>query len=142
MRHHDSWRNGRLVAVQGACQVERELECHYRLTKGRRSRNGAASRTCHGVRKRRLHYRASPKLKTRAVGAERFLSRGSLVAFSGVDGSGKSTQIGLLQESFRNAGTRFVTIRCRWRPLLSFTLLVPLPRLAYAKVDGHSGVCS
>src|SRR5207302_2989551 len=98
VRHHDSWRNGRLVAVQGACQVERELECHYRITKGRRSRNGAASRTCHGVRKRRLYHRASPSLETRAVGAERFLSRGSLVAFSGVDGSGKSTQIGLLQE--------------------------------------------
>ncbi len=62
------------------------------------------------------------------------------MAFSGVDGSGKSTQIGLLQESFRNSGTRFVTIRCRWRPLLSFPLLVLLRRLGYARVHVKGGV--
>jgi thymidylate kinase len=62
------------------------------------------------------------------------------VAFSGVDGSGKSTQIDLLQDSFRNSGIRFVTIRCRWRPLLSFPLLVLLRRLGYAKVHVKGGV--
>jgi thymidylate kinase len=62
------------------------------------------------------------------------------VAFSGVDGSGKSTQIGLLQESFRSSATRFVTIRCRWRPLLSFPLLVLLRRLGYARVHVKGGV--
>ena len=73
-------------------------------------------------------------------GAERFLSRGVLVAFSGVDGSGKSTQIGLLQETFRSSGVRFVTIRCRWRPLLSFPLLALLRRLGYAHVFLKGGV--
>jgi hypothetical protein len=35
---------------------------------------------------------------------------------------------------------RFVTIRCRWRPLLSFPLLVLLRRLGYAKVHVKGGV--
>ncbi len=66
--------------------------------------------------------------------------RGFLVAFSGVDGSGKSTQIRLLEGSLRKNGTRVVRIRNRWRPLFSLPLLAVLRRLGYARVHVTGGV--
>ncbi len=59
--------------------------------------------------------------------------RGLLVAFSGVDGSGKSTQIHLLEEQLAKDRVRVLHIRCRWRPVLSLPLLVVFRRLGYAK---------
>jgi len=66
--------------------------------------------------------------------------RGFLVAFSGVDGSGKSTQIRLLERGLRKNGTKVVRIRNRWRPLISLPLLVFLRRLGYARVHKAGGV--
>ncbi len=66
--------------------------------------------------------------------------RGYLVAFSGVDGSGKSTQIKLLEDSLRKSGTRVIRIRNRWRPLVSLPLLVVLRRLGYVRVHLAGGV--
>ena len=66
--------------------------------------------------------------------------RGFLVAFSGVDGSGKSTQIRLLERGLRKNGTKVVRIRNRWRPLISLPLLVFLRRLGYARVHNAGGV--
>lgn len=67
-------------------------------------------------------------------------TRGLLVAFSGVDGSGKSTQVDLLEESFESAHVGVLRIRSRWRPVLSLPLLVIMRRLGYAKVHKAGGV--
>jgi thymidylate kinase len=63
-----------------------------------------------------------------------------LVAFSGVDGSGKSTQVDLLEGSFEQVHIGVLRIRSRWRPILSLPLLVILRRLGYARVHRAGGV--
>src|SRR2546427_9928639 len=70
----------------------------------------------------------------------RVRKRGMLVAFSGVDGSGKTTQVKLLEESFRRINVDVIRIRSRWRPVLSLPLLVILRRLGYARVHRAGGV--
>jgi len=66
--------------------------------------------------------------------------RGMLIAFSGVDGSGKSTQAALLEESFEKVHVGVVRIRSRWRPVLSLPMLMILRRLGYARVHRAGGV--
>jgi len=66
--------------------------------------------------------------------------RGLLVAFSGVDGSGKSTQVDLLEDSFEKTQVGVLRIRSRWRPVLSLPLLVIMRRLGYARVHRAGGV--
>ena len=66
--------------------------------------------------------------------------RGILVAFSGVDGSGKSTQVDLLERSFEKINVPVLRIRSRWRPVLSLPLLVIMRRLGYARVHRAGGV--
>jgi thymidylate kinase len=72
--------------------------------------------------------------------APRLGRRGILVAFSGVDGSGKSTQVDLLEESFEKVHIPVLRIRSRWRPVLSLPLLVVMRRLGYARVHRAGGV--
>src|SRR5437899_12830041 len=67
-------------------------------------------------------------------------SRGLLIAFSGVDGSGKSTQVKLLQERFRGLHRNTKRVWCRWRPITSLPLLTILRRLGYAEVDPTSSI--
>ena len=70
----------------------------------------------------------------------RLRRRGILVAFSGVDGSGKSTQVDLLEKSFEKINISVLRIRSRWRPVLSLPLLVIMRRLGYASVHRAGGV--
>src|SRR5437762_12879229 len=60
-------------------------------------------------------------------------SRRLLVAFSGVDGSGKSTQIRMVEERLAKTRVRVLHIRCRWGPVVSLPLLVVFRKLGYAK---------
>jgi thymidylate kinase len=68
------------------------------------------------------------------------LPRGQLIAFSGVDGSGKSTQVKLLQERFRGLHKNTKRVWCRWRPITSLPLLTILRRLGYAEVHPTSSI--
>lgn len=63
-----------------------------------------------------------------------------LIAFSGVDGSGKSTQVDLLEKSLARVNMGALRIRSRWRPVLSLPLLVVMKRLGYARVHRAGGV--
>src|SRR5215472_17694162 len=72
--------------------------------------------------------------------AKRGNRKGLLVAFSGVDGSGKSTQVELLEKSLADLHVRALRIRSRWRPVLSLPLLVIMRRLGYARVHRAGGV--
>jgi thymidylate kinase len=65
---------------------------------------------------------------------------GTLIAFSGVDGSGKSTQVDLLEKSLEKINLRVLRIRSRWRPVLSLPLLVVMKRLGYARIHRAGGV--
>src|SRR5439155_7671059 len=73
-------------------------------------------------------------IRNREGRPSRLRRHGILVAFSGVDGSGKSTQVGLLEKSFEKINMPVLRIRSRWRPVLSLPLLVIMRRLGYARV--------
>ena len=60
--------------------------------------------------------------------------RGLLIALSGIDGSGKTTQIKLLQNQLKQNGTRTLKMWSRWRPLLSLPLLRVLRRTRQVRV--------
>ncbi len=63
-----------------------------------------------------------------------------MIALSGVDGSGKSTQVKLLQERFRGLHKNSKRVWCRWRPITSLPLLIILRRLGYAEVHPTSSI--
>ncbi len=79
-------------------------------------------------------------IRNREERPSRLRRRGILVAFSGVDGSGKSTQVDLLEKSFEKINVAVLRIRSRWRPVLSLPLLVIMRRLGYASVHRAGGV--
>ena len=61
-------------------------------------------------------------------------SSGRLLVVSGLDGSGKSTQAGLLERRLRDAGYRVATVWSRWEPRLS----APLIRIAKRSLNPRS----
>ncbi len=60
--------------------------------------------------------------------------RGLLIAFSGIDGSGKTTQVKLLQDQLRRNGFETSKMWSRWRPLLSLPLLFVLRKSGQVSV--------
>ncbi len=66
--------------------------------------------------------------------------RGRLISISGVDGSGKTTQIGLLLGEARDVESNSIVVWSRWRPLTSLPLLALMKRLGYAKVHRTSSI--
>jgi dTMP kinase len=60
--------------------------------------------------------------------------RGRLISFSGIDGSGKTTQVELLQDRLKQNGVETLKVWSRWRPLLSLPLLQVLRRTGQVQV--------
>src|SRR5229473_2825664 len=60
--------------------------------------------------------------------------RGRLIAFSGIDGSGKTTQVKLLEKRLKQNGVETLKMWSRWRPLLSLPLLQVLRRTGQVRV--------
>jgi dTMP kinase len=57
-----------------------------------------------------------------------------LIAFSGIDGSGKTTQVNLLRDHLRQKGVETSKMWSRWRPLLSLPLMYVLRRSGQVSV--------
>jgi dTMP kinase len=60
--------------------------------------------------------------------------RGRLISFSGIDGSGKTTQVKLLEDGLKQNGVETLKMWSRWRPLLSLPLLQFLRRTGQVRV--------
>jgi thymidylate kinase len=60
--------------------------------------------------------------------------RGRLISFSGIDGSGKTTQVKLLEKQLKQDGIDTLKMWSRWRPLLSLPLLQVLRRAGLVRV--------
>jgi thymidylate kinase len=60
--------------------------------------------------------------------------RGRLISFSGIDGSGKTTQVKLLANQLKQNGVETLKMWSRWRPLLSLPLLQVLGRTGQVQV--------
>jgi thymidylate kinase len=69
-----------------------------------------------------------------------FPRRGVLISLSGIDGSGKTTQVNLLEERLRKSQPRLIRIWSRWRALSSLPLLTILLRRGYAQVHSTSSI--
>lgn len=66
--------------------------------------------------------------------------RGCLISISGVDGSGKTTQIELLEKRIKETRPNTLIVWSRWRPLSSLPLLALMRQLGYAKVHATSSI--
>jgi thymidylate kinase len=69
-----------------------------------------------------------------------FPRRGVLISLSGIDGSGKTTQVNLLEKELRKSQPHLIRIWSRWRALSSLPLLTILLKQGYAQVHSTSSI--
>ena len=68
------------------------------------------------------------------------MRRGFIIALSGIDGSGKTTQIDTLEARLRTSDAHVLRIWSRWRPISSLPLLALFLRRGYAEVHSTSSI--
>ncbi len=68
------------------------------------------------------------------------MRRGFLIAISGIDGSGKTTQIDTLEARLRTSNAHVLRIWSRWRPISSLPLLSLFLHKGYAEVHSTSSI--